>query len=68
MWEKIKAFFDNKITKIVEFVLLALAAAGLIIGGVAAADVSKTVTLVEGVIVAITAVAAFISSLVKKGK
>ena len=68
MWEKIKAFFDNKITKIVEFVLLALAAAGLIIGGVAAADVSSTVTLVEGVIVAIGALAAFISSLVKKGK
>lgn len=68
MWEKIKAFFDNKITKIVEFVLLALAAAGLIIGGVAAADVSSTVTLVEGVIVAIAALAAFISSLVKKGK
>ena len=68
MWEKIKAFFDNKITKIVEFVLLALAAAGLIIGGVAAADVSSTVTLVEGVIVAIAALAAFISNLVKKGK
>lgn len=68
MWEKIKAFFDNKITKIVEFVLLAVSAAGLIIGGVAAADVSSTVTLVEGVIVAIGALAAFISSLVKKGK
>ena len=68
MWEKIKAFFDNKITKIVEFVLLAVSAAGLIIGGVAAADVSSTVTLVEGVIVAIAALAAFISSLVKKGK
>lgn len=68
MWEKIKAFFDNKITKIVEFVLLAVSAAGLIIGGVAAADVSSTVTLVEGVIVAIGTLAAFISSLVKKGK
>jgi len=68
MWEKIKAFFDNKITKIVEFVLLAVSAAGLIIGGVAAADVSSTVTLVEGVIVAIAALAAFISSLVKKGE
>ena len=63
--DKIKAFFNNKIVKIVEFVLLALSATGLIFGGVTSADVSSVVTLTEGVIVAVAALAAFISNLVK---
>lgn len=63
--DKIKAFFNNKIVKTVEFVLLALSAAGLIVGGVASAEVSSVVMLTEGVIVAVSALAAFISSIVK---
>lgn len=63
--DKIKAFFNNKIVRIVEFVLLALSAAGLILGGVTSADVSSVVTLTEGVIVAVATLAAFISNLVK---
>ncbi len=63
--DKVKAFFKNKIVKTVEFVLLALSAAGLIVGGVASAEVSSVVMLTEGVIVAVSALAAFISSIVK---
>ena len=65
MMDKIKAFFNNKVTKIVEFVLLALSAAGLTFGGVTSADISSVVTLTEGVIVAVATLAAFISNLVK---
>lgn len=65
MMDKIKAFFNNKVTKIVEFVLLALSAAGLIFGGVTSAGISSVVTLTEGVIVAVATLAAFISNLVK---
>lgn len=63
--DKIKAFFNNKIVRIVEFVLLALSAAGLIISGVTSAEVSSVVKLTEGVIVAVATLAAFISNLVK---
>lgn len=63
--DKIKAFFNNKVTKIVEFVLLALSAAGLIFGGVTSAGISSVVKLTEGVIVAVATLAAFISNLVK---
>ena len=65
MMDKIKAFFNNKVTKVVEFVLLALSAAGLIFGGVTSADISSVVTLTEGVIVAVATLAAFVSNLVK---
>lgn len=65
MMDKIKAFFNNKVTKIVEFVLLALSAAGLIFGGVTSAGISSVVKLTEGVIVAVATLAAFISNLVK---
>lgn len=65
MMDKIKAFFNNKVTKIVEFVLLALSAAGLIFGSVTSAGISSVVTLTEGVIVAVATLAAFISNLVK---
>lgn len=64
--EKIKAFFANKITKVVELVVLALVSAGLIIGGVETEAVSKVPGVVGGIITAIAALAAFISGLVKK--
>ena len=40
MWEKIKAFFSNKITKIVSWIILGIATVALLIGGVTQADVS----------------------------
>jgi len=66
MIEKLKAFFANKTTKTVEVIILALTSAGLIFGGVSTADISKVVTLAEGVIVAVVALATFISNLVNK--
>lgn len=68
MLNKIKAFFANTKVKVAELVVLAITAAGLIFGGVTEAEISNTVALVGGAIVAIGALAAFISSLVKKGE
>lgn len=53
MIEKIKEFFSKKPVKVTEFVMLIASAAGLIFGGVTTADISKAVTLTEGVIVAV---------------
>jgi hypothetical protein len=63
--EKIKAFFQNKITKIVSWVVLALSACSLIIGGASAETISSGVILVAGIISAIAALVAFITSQIK---
>lgn len=63
--EKIKAFFQNKITKIVSWVVLALSACSLIVGGISAENVSAGVVLVAGIISAIAALVAFITSQIK---
>lgn len=65
---KVKEFFANTKVKVAELVVLALTSAGLIFGGVTETEISNTVALVGGSIVAIGALAAFISSLVKKGE
>ena len=64
--EKIKAFFSNTITKIVAWVVLAVASICLIIGGATAESISSAVTLVAGVITAVSALVAFITSQIKK--
>ena len=46
MWEKIKAFFENKIVKIVEGVIIALASLGLLIGGVNVDTVAEIIAIV----------------------
>ena len=43
--DKIKAFFQNKIVKIVCWVILALDVVGLILGGVSVAEIGKGVEL-----------------------
>lgn len=60
--DKIKAFFQNKITKIVAWVVLALASVVLIIGGATAETLSAGVALVAGIVSAVAALIAFISS------
>lgn len=63
---KIKAFFNNKITKTVEFILIAICCGGLIFAGVTVEEVAKVPALVAGILGAISALITFITSIVKK--
>ena len=64
--DKTKAFFDNKITKTVEFILIAICCGGLIFAGVTVEEVAKVPALVAGILGAISALITFITSIVKK--
>ena len=64
--DKIKAFFNNKITKLVEFILIAICCGGLIFAGVTVEEVAKVPALVAGILGAISALITFITSIVKK--
>lgn len=64
--DKIKAFFDNKITKTVEFILIAICCGGLIFAGVTVEQIAKVPALVAGILGAISALITFITSIVKK--
>ena len=66
MLEKIKAFFESKITKTVEFVLIALCCAGLAFAGVKAEEIAKVPALVFAILGAVSALVAYITSLTKK--
>ena len=58
-------FFKKKWVKIVGFVLLIAGAAILILGGLTKEDISKTVALVDGIIIAvgllITAIVSYVN-------
>jgi len=64
--DKIKAFFDNKITKTVEFILIAICCGGLIFAGVTVGEVAKVPALVSGILGAISALIMFIKGIVSK--
>ena len=64
--DKLKAFFNNKITKTVEFILIAICCGGLIFAGVTVEEVAKVPALVAGILGAISALITFITSIVKK--
>lgn len=64
--DKIKAFFTNKITKIVSWVVLAVVSTVLIIGGATVENINSGVTLIAGIVSAVSALIAFITSMVKK--
>lgn len=66
MLEKIKAFFNNKITKTVEFILIAICCGGLIIAGVTVEEIAKVPALVAGILGAVSALIIFITSIIKK--
>lgn len=66
--DKLKAFFDNKIVKIVAWVVLALDVVTLILGGASVTDVSDGVQLIAGIIGAIAGFIIFISNRIKKEK
>lgn len=66
MWEKIKAFFSSKVTKIISWIVLAIAVVFLVLGGVTQETISSGIALVIGVVGAVAALIAFISERAKK--
>lgn len=64
--DKIKAFFQNKIVKIVSWIVLAIASVVLIIGGANAEAISGGVALVAGIVTAVSALVAFICGQINK--
>lgn len=66
MWEKIKAFFKNKIVITVEFILIAICCVGLIIAGITVEEIAKVPAMVAGILGAISAFILYILGLIKK--
>jgi hypothetical protein len=64
--DKIKAFFNNTIVKVVAWVILALDVVVLILGGASVAEIGKGVELVAGIVSAIALLVVFIASKIKK--
>lgn len=64
--EKIKAFFNNTITKIVAWVVLALDVVTLILGGTTVVEIGDGVELIAGIVGAVAALIVFISGKIKK--
>ena len=64
--DKIKAFFHNKITITVEFILIAICCAGLIFAGVTVEQIAKVPAMVAGIHGAISAFIIYITTIAKK--
>ena len=64
--DKIKAFFSNKVTKIVAWVVLALAVVVLILGGATQEVITGGVVLVVGIVAAVSGFITFIANAIKK--
>lgn len=63
--DKIKSFFQNKIVKIIAWVLLCLSSVILIIGGATVESVSAGITLTAGIVTAVSGLVMFIASMIK---
>ena len=61
-----KDFFNNKVVKVVCWVVLALVSAVLILGGITPVEIGKGVELVGGIVTAIGVLIIFISGKTKK--
>lgn len=59
MWEKIKAFLNTKVVKIIVWILLFVAIATLIVVGVSSGDVTQGIGLIAAIIAAVSAFVAF---------
>jgi hypothetical protein len=64
--DKIKAFFNNKIVKVVAWVVLALDVITLILGGVTAKEIGDGVELIAGIVGAIALFVVFVAGKIKK--
>ena len=67
--DKIKAFFENKVVKAVSWVVMLIAAAILVIGGVTEGDINSTIKLVVGILGLLGELIIFIANKIgNKGK
>lgn len=67
--DKIKAFFQNKVVKAVSWVVMLVAAAILIIGGVTEGDINNSIKLVVGILGLFAELIIFIANKIgNKGK
>lgn len=66
MLDKIKAFFASTVVKAVAWIILALDVTALIIGGATTVEITDGITLIAGVIAAVSLVIAFIAERCKK--
>ena len=64
--DKIKAFFQNKVVKLVAWIVLALDVVVLIIGCTTAAEIGSGVELVAGIVGAVALFIAFVAGKIKK--
>jgi hypothetical protein len=64
--DKIKAFFQNRITITIEFVLIAICCAGLIFAGVTVEQIAKVPAMVAGILGAISVFIIYITTISKK--
>ncbi len=64
--DKIKAFFQNTLTKIVAWVVLAVDVVCLILGGTTTTQISDGVVLIAAIVAAVAALVAFIAERIKK--
>lgn len=65
MWEKIKAFLNTKVVKIIVWVLLFAAITALIVVGVSSGDVTQGIGLIAAIVTAVTAFVAFVTTKTK---
>jgi predicted ferric reductase len=64
--DKIKAFFQNKIVKAVSWIVMLIAAAILVIGGVTEGDINSSIKLVVGILGLLGELIIFIANRIKK--
>jgi len=64
--DKIKAFFENKIVKVVSWIILAVVSVVLILGGVSTVEIGKGIELVGGIVTAIATLVIFIGGKIRK--
>ncbi len=66
MWEKIKAFFSSKVTKVVAWMIFALDVVALLIGGATTAEIGDGVAMIAKIVAGIALFIAFITERVGK--
>lgn len=64
--DKIKAFFENKIVKVVSWIILAVVSVVLILGGVSTVEIGEGEELVGGIVTVIAALVIFIGGKIRK--
>ena len=62
---KIKAFLNSKVVQITAWILLAVSALVLILGGVSAGDIAKVPTFIVGIVDAIALFIVFIKKMLQ---